>query len=239
MTTSSHSFGFRRISGAIQLSLIFAYAFFLTTTKECVAWSSSVTLVRSYMESCLSNSFIGHPKHDTDDTISGSSRRSFLFRSVGAVGIITSFTTSSCAATDESISSGSIVGNLPMVTVAEFETILKSSSKSIQGVELFSYSPTDQRAIVTLVDGTKFGLSNLMVESPTDPRSPLKLVSTLQRYNVPYKFPLIEEALSKYSQTKRKLYLNDAEKEALRKEEEKRERIAKDVEVGRMGVNGM
>jgi hypothetical protein len=29
--------------------------------------------------------------------------------------------------------------NLPLVTVAEFKTILKSSSKSVQQVELFSY----------------------------------------------------------------------------------------------------
>jgi hypothetical protein len=36
-----------------------------------------------------------------------------------------------------------------------------------------------------------------------------------------------------------KLYLNDAEKEALRKEDEKCKRIAKDVEVGRLGAIGM
>jgi hypothetical protein len=190
------------------------------------------------MESCS----FSHRKTDAAGSSSvgssSSSRRSFLFRSVGTVGIIASFTAPSYAAsatTDAATSSS----NLPLVTVAEFETILKSSSKSIQRVELFSYSPTDQRAIVTLVDGSKFGLSNLMVESPTDPRSPLKLVSTLQRYNVPYRFPLIEEALSKYSQTKRKLYLNDAEREALRKEDEKRERIAKDVEIGRLGAMSM
>jgi hypothetical protein len=78
-----------------------------------------------------------------------------------------------------------------------------------------------------------------MVESPIDPCSSLKLVSTLQRYNVPHRFPLIEEALSKYSQMKRKLYLNDAEEEALRKVDEKRECTAKDVEVGRLGAIGM
>lgn len=170
--------------------------------KECVAWSLPVILVRSCIESCS----FSHPKNDEGSInySSSSGRRSFLFRSVGTVGIIASFTTPSYATTDAAMSSS----NLPLITVAEFETIFKSSSKSIQRVELFSYSPMDQRAIVTLVDGSKFGLSNLMVESPTDPRSPLKLVSTLKRYNIPYRFPLIEEASSKYSQTKRKLYLN-------------------------------
>jgi hypothetical protein len=143
----------------------------------------------------------------------------------------------SYAATATDAAAGS--SNLPLVTVAELETILNSSSKSIQRVELFSYSLMDQRAIVTLVDGSKFGHSNLMVESPIDPCSPLKLVSTLQWCNVPYGFPLIEEALSKYSQTKCKLYLNDAEEEVLRKEDEKRERVAKDVKVGRLGAIGM
>lgn len=224
--------------------LVLLICSFTTNRNECLAWSSSSssgTMVRSWLECCnptmrtCCNTSNNNKSIQSDDQ---SSRRSFLFRSLlsgsGTIGIIASY--SSVAAGADIIGTGS---NLPMVTVAEFETILKSSAKSIKIVELFSYSPSDQRAIVTLVDGSTFGLSNLMVDSPTDPRSPLKLASTLQRYNVPYRFPLIEEAVSKYSQTskKRKLYLNEGEREAMKKQEAKRERMAKDEEEAKSNSN--
>jgi len=82
------------------------------------------------------------------------------------------------------------------------------------------------------VDGTTFGIADLY-ESPTDPRSPLKLVATCRSYNVPTKFDGLEDAVSQLSGSgskKKKVYLNKRVQEAMEKEREKKERMARDEE---------
>ena len=127
------------------------------------------------------------------------------------------------------------------VTVAEFETILRTAAKSIQVVELSG--PKSETAIVTLIDGTQFAISDLY-ESPTDPRSPLKLIASCRSYNVPTKSVGLEEAvlsLSSSGSKKKRVYMNErvriaAEKERERKirlEEDERERLA---ELEKMGM---
>jgi hypothetical protein len=118
--------------------------------------------------------------------------------------------------------------SIPMVTTSEFENILKSSARSVQLVQ-FS-GPKGETAVVKLVDGTTFGISDV-IESAVDPRSPLKLVSTLRGYNVPYKFSMLEAAVGSAStRGQRKVYLNEATIIANKKTEDKMERMAKDEE---------
>lgn len=68
---------------------------------------------------------------------------------------------------------------IPMLTTDEFFIILRDSSKSIQRVE-FS-GPKAETVLVKLIDGTKFGLSDI-IESSTDPRSPLKIQAACREY---------------------------------------------------------
>ena len=119
-----------------------------------------------------------------------------------------------------------IVANaaIPMVTVEEFEGILKESYKSVSLVE-FGGSKGEE-AIVKLIDGTEFGISNL-VESSTDPRSPLKLVSTCKGYGIPTKFTYLDSFLSTAPKRK-KIYMNERLAEAAKKEEEKKLRMQED-----------
>lgn len=113
---------------------------------------------------------------------------------------------------------------IPSVTVNEFEQILKNSARSINVVE-FS-GPKGDIVTVKLADGTTFGISDI-IESPTDPRSPLKLLATLRSYKVPCKFMTLENALST-SKTKRKSFANERVQLAAEKEREKAQRIAED-----------
>eukprot|EP00590_Aulacoseira_subarctica_P012294 CAMPEP_0172417822 /NCGR_PEP_ID=MMETSP1064-20121228/4316_1 /TAXON_ID=202472 /ORGANISM="Aulacoseira subarctica , Strain CCAP 1002/5" /LENGTH=189 /DNA_ID=CAMNT_0013156355 /DNA_START=150 /DNA_END=719 /DNA_ORIENTATION=+ len=172
----------------------------------------------------------GDSKKVTKEGNHCSNRRSLLnFACVGTVATILS-PTANFASEESKEEAPQLMTTVPMVTVAEFEKILSSSSKSVRRVDFYSYSVSDQRAVITLVDGSTFGLSDL-IESSTDPRSPLKLVATLKGYNVPYKFPLLEAALSRTETSgKRKLYLNEAATVAAKKTEEKRERMAQDEE---------
>ena len=62
--------------------------------------------------------------------------------------------------------------DIPMITTSEFLTIVRDSARSIQRVE-FS-GPKGETVQVRLIDGTVFGLNDV-VESSTDPRSPLKV----------------------------------------------------------------
>ena len=164
---------------------------------------------------------------DMTDVNRTNSRRSFLN--------VISLAAGSAFVPSRSFASDDVSQSIPMVSLEEFEKILKTSAKSVQLVELYSYSNKSQTAIVTLVDGAVFGISDL-VESSTDPRSPLNLVATLRGYNVPYKFPLLEAALSKTETSgKRKVYLNEAAIVAGKKEEAKRKRIAND-EVDRLAA---
>ncbi len=119
-----------------------------------------------------------------------------------------------------------------MITVEELETLFKTSAKSVLVVE-FS-GPRSETVMVKLVDGvTQFGLSDV-IESPTDPRSPLRVAAICREFKVPTKFTTIESMLAKTSRTsgsgatKRKLYTNDRVREAQVKEKEKKERMDQD-----------
>ena len=102
-----------------------------------------------------------------------SDRRSFLSKTMASIAVGTIFGTS--------IAGPQVANAIPGVTVAEFETILKTSAKSVQLVE-FS-GPKSENAVVTLIDSTKFIITDLF-ESSTDPRSPLKLLATCRSYGV-------------------------------------------------------
>lgn len=115
---------------------------------------------------------------------------------------------------------------IPSVTISEFEKILKDSARSVEVVEFAG--PKSDIVTVRLTDGTTFGISDI-VESPTDPRSPLKLVATLRGYKVPCKFMTLENALSGSTTTKKKKsYANERVQLAAEKEREKAERMAQD-----------
>jgi hypothetical protein len=118
---------------------------------------------------------------------------------------------------------------IPSVTTAEFDVILKDSAKSIVAVELSG--PKSETAIVRLVDGTTFTISDL-VESSTDPRSPLKLVARCRLYKIPIKntglLSAVSGGLISDSGKKTKSYMNPRVQEAEKKEQAKRERMAED-----------
>ena len=119
---------------------------------------------------------------------------------------------------------------IPSVTSAEFDTILKDSAKSILAVELSG--PKSETALVKLVDGTTFTISDI-VESSTDPRSPLKLVARCRLYKIPVKNTGLLSAVSGEGSIsdlgkKKKNYMNPRVQEAQLKENAKRERMAED-----------
>ena len=102
-------------------------------------------------------------------------------------------------------------------------------ASSIKIVELSG--PKSETALVTLVDGTLFQISDLF-ESPTDPRSPLKLVATCRSYGVKTQFSSLQNAIAELSEKgggkRRKVYMNKRVQEAMEKEKEKKERMAQD-----------
>ena len=125
--------------------------------------------------------------------------------------------------------------SIPSVSSEEFDSILRTSSKSISLVQLSG--PKSETCLVTLVDGTTFSISDL-VESPTDPRSPLKLVARCRLYNVPVKNVGLLSALGVIdsdssvkigeSGKKKKNYSNERVRIAEEKEKEKRARMEED-----------
>ena len=112
---------------------------------------------------------------------------------------------------------------MPLITVEEFEIILRDSARSVQLVEF--NGPKSDQVTVRLVDGTVFGISDV-IESPTDPRSPLKVAATCRSYKIPTKFGF-DAALSS-TPKKTKVYMNARVQEAEKKEQEKKERMAQD-----------
>ena len=107
--------------------------------------------------------------------------------------------------------------------------VLKDSAKSILGVEISG--PKSETALVKLADGTSFTISDLK-ESPTDPRSPLKLVARCRLYKVPIKntgllSAVSSEGISK-SGKKKKSYANERVRLAEEKNKERAERMAQD-----------
>lgn len=115
----------------------------------------------------------------------------------------------------------------PTIATSEFETILKNSYRSVRSVEFAG--PRLEKATVRLIDGTTFGINDL-VESSTDPRSPLRLMATLKGYNVPTSTRLEVDLASSKVPKKRKMYRNSREEEAAIKEAAKRERMRLDEE---------
>lgn len=105
--------------------------------------------------------------------MNGSDRRSFLSKTVASI--------ATGAVVGTSLADPQVANAIPGVTVAEFDTILKTSAKSVQLVQ-FS-GPKSENAVVTLIDSTQFIITDLF-ESSTDPRSPLKLLATCRSYGV-------------------------------------------------------
>jgi hypothetical protein len=116
---------------------------------------------------------------------------------------------------------------MSMVTADEFNIILRDSSRGITRVE-FS-GPKSDTVIVRLVDGTAFGIKDV-IESSTDPRSPLKIAANCREYKVPTRFVDIEAVLSTTGGKKKKMYTNSRVAEASRKEAEKKVRLEQDEE---------
>eukprot|EP00584_Thalassiosira_punctigera_P021199 CAMPEP_0172552946 /NCGR_PEP_ID=MMETSP1067-20121228/47292_1 /TAXON_ID=265564 ORGANISM="Thalassiosira punctigera, Strain Tpunct2005C2" /NCGR_SAMPLE_ID=MMETSP1067 /ASSEMBLY_ACC=CAM_ASM_000444 /LENGTH=227 /DNA_ID=CAMNT_0013341023 /DNA_START=30 /DNA_END=713 /DNA_ORIENTATION=+ len=145
--------------------------------------------------------------------------------------LLSNFIAASASALVLAPTSANADSSIPSVTSAEFDTILKDSAKSILSVELSG--PKSETAMVKLVDGTTFTIGDL-VESSTDPRSPLKLVARCRLYKIPVKNTGLVSALSgegsviSASGRKKKNYMNPRVQEAERKEREKRERMAED-----------
>ncbi|KAL7505840.1 hypothetical protein ACHAXN_003278 [Cyclotella atomus] len=125
------------------------------------------------------------------------------------------------------LSSATNAADIPSVTSDEFDIILKSSSKSISIVELSG--PKSETCLVKLVDGTQFTVSDL-IESSTDPRSPLKLVARCRLYNVPVKNVGLLSAvgITGASGKKKKTYANERVRAAEEKNAEKRQRMEED-----------
>ena len=139
------------------------------------------------------------------------SRRRFALASFGIVSGALSFLQSSLA--------------IPLVTVDEFGIILRDSPLSVQIVE-FS-GPKAETVTVKLVDGTTFGLKDI-VESSTDPRSPLKVAAACRESGVKTKFVDLEALLTKTP--KKKLYTNQRVQEAQAKQRAQEERMRQDEE---------
>jgi hypothetical protein len=88
--------------------------------------------------------------------------------------------------------------------------------------------PKSENILVKLVDGTNFGIKGI-IESSTDPRSPLKVAAACRESGVRTKFVDLEAILAS-SPKKKKLYANKRVQEAQQKEREQLERIRRDEE---------
>lgn len=141
----------------------------------------------------------------------GSQRRNFLVTSVAAVATgLFSFQQSAMA--------------IPMATIDEFNIILTDSPLSVRVVE-FS-GPRSDNVVVKLVDGTIFGIKDI-IESPTDPRSPLKVAALCREANVKTKFVDLEAMLAG-SPKKKKMYTNERVQKAYELQAAQKERIRQD-----------
>ena len=115
---------------------------------------------------------------------------------------------------------------IPMVKTDEFEKILRDSGRSIQIVEFAGTS--GETITARLVDGTTFGVADV-IESPTDPRSPLKIAALCRQYKVPTKFVAFDAVLAT-TPKKKKVYMNSIVQKAAEKEVLKIERMRQDEE---------
>ena len=115
---------------------------------------------------------------------------------------------------------------IPMVSVDEFYLLLRDAALSVEVVEFTG--PKSETVTVRLVDGTTFGIKDV-IESPTDPRSPLKVSAACRENGVKTRFVNLESILAKAPKRK-KMYTNQRVQDANEKEREKRERIQRDEE---------
>ena len=113
---------------------------------------------------------------------------------------------------------------IPMITTDEFRIILRDSAQAIKLVEFTG--PKSETVTVKLVDGTAFGISDV-VESSVDPRSPLKIAALCRENLVATKFATLEAALSG-APKKKKLYTNERVQIAAEKERARKERMEAD-----------
>ena len=113
---------------------------------------------------------------------------------------------------------------IPMATFDEFGTVLRDSPLSIQVVE-FS-GPRSETVVVKLVDGTVFGIKDI-IESPSDPRSPLKVVASCREANVKTRFVDLEAVLAA-SPRKKKMYTNERVQKAYELQAAQKERMRLD-----------
>lgn len=120
----------------------------------------------------------------------------------------------------------SAVQAIPMITTDEFDILLRDSSLSVQLVEFAG--PRGEAVTVKLVDGTVFGIKDV-VESSTDPRSPLKIAAACRENGVKTKFVELESILAG-APKKKKMYTNQRVQDAQEKEREKEERMRQDEE---------
>jgi len=116
---------------------------------------------------------------------------------------------------------------MSMASFDEFGILLKDSPSSVDVVE-FS-GPKGETIIVKLVDGTQFGIKDI-VESPVDPRSPLKVQANCNEAGVATKFVDLENMLAGLDTTKRKVYTNERVQKATVKNEARKERMRIDEE---------
>lgn len=113
---------------------------------------------------------------------------------------------------------------IPMVTTEEFRIIVRDSARAIKVVEFAG--PKSELVTVKLNDGSAFGINDV-VESPVDPRSPLKIVALCRESLIATKFTAIEAALAG-APKKTKLFTNERVQKAGEKEKEKRDRMEQD-----------
>jgi hypothetical protein len=127
---------------------------------------------------------------------------------------------------------------IPMITMNQFlTTVLRDSASSIRCIE-FS-GPQSETVRIILQDDSVFGIADV-VESPTDPRSPLKLAAAAKANGIPVRFLNLEAVLlSSRSQQPKAIYTNERVQAAAVKELEKARRMQADEELRLMELERM
>lgn len=199
----------------MRLLLVFVASVILSGFSSVISWApqQSSTTRRSGAPSCIITTADATRENGAASAEASSSsfpsRRSFFGVLAGGALLATA---------------ASPAHALPMVTPEEFDVILRDSARSIDKVE-FS-GPKSETVVVRLVDGTAFGIKGV-VESSTDPRSPLKIAAACKAYQVPARFVDLEGVLAA-SPRKKKMYTNARVLEAAAREEEKKLRLQQD-----------
>jgi hypothetical protein len=151
-----------------------------------------------------------------------SSRRTFVSTSLTAAIALASTSVVPSQAAMAATASSSEASSIPMITTDEFLIVLRDSSRSIARVDIYN----DARVTVRLLDGTSFGIKDV-VESSTDPRSSLKIAAVCRENKVPFQYVDLQSALTAAT-TKRKNYANSRVQEAAVREQERLARMQQD-----------